>query len=116
VGLAGGRVCRGSPVNGRFALTIRPVTRTRFGLDRWFEFPIHATSALDYESERIIQDNMRLICHGRTVFIIAHRLTAVRHADRIVVLERGEIVEQGNHEQLLGRAGHYAALYRLQAA
>jgi subfamily B ATP-binding cassette protein HlyB/CyaB len=75
-----------------------------------------ATSALDYESERVIQDNMRLICHGRTVFIIAHRLTAVRHADRIIVLERGEIVEQGNHEQLLGRAGHYAALYRLQAA
>lgn len=75
-----------------------------------------ATSALDYESERIIQDNMRLICHGRTVFIIAHRLTAVRHADRILVLERGEIVEQGRHDELLGRAGHYAALYRLQAA
>lgn len=75
-----------------------------------------ATSALDYESERIIQDNMRLICHGRTVFIIAHRLTAVRHADRILVLDRGEIVEQGNHEQLLHKAGQYADLYRLQAA
>lgn len=75
-----------------------------------------ATSALDYESERIIQDNMRLICHGRTVFIIAHRLTAVRHADRILVLDRGEIVEQGNHEQLLHKAGQYADLYRHQAA
>ena len=75
-----------------------------------------ATSALDYESERLIQDNMRLICHGRTVFIIAHRLSAVRHADRILVLDGGEIVEQGSHEELLARPGHYAALYRHQAA
>jgi len=75
-----------------------------------------ATSALDYESERIIQDNMRLICHGRTVFIIAHRLTAVRHTDRILVLDRGEIVEQGSHEELLARPGHYATLCRYQAA
>jgi subfamily B ATP-binding cassette protein HlyB/CyaB len=75
-----------------------------------------ATSALDYESERIIQDNMRLICHGRTVFIIAHRLTAVRQADRIIVIERGEIVESGSHEELLSRPGHYAALHRHQAA
>jgi len=75
-----------------------------------------ATSALDYESERIIQDNMRLICHGRTVFIIAHRLSAVRHADRILVLERGEIVEQGKHDELIRLSGHYAALCRYQAA
>lgn len=75
-----------------------------------------ATSALDYESERIIQDNMRLICHGRTVFIIAHRLSAVRHADRILVLEHGEIVEQGKHDELIRLSGHYAALCRYQAA
>src|SRR5690606_9442780 len=56
-----------------------------------------ATSALDYESERIIQQNMQSICKGRTVIIIAHRLSAVREADRIVVVDRGQIVEQGTH-------------------
>lgn len=75
-----------------------------------------ATSALDYESERVIQDNMRLICKGRTVFIIAHRLSAVRDAHRIVVLDKGEIVEEGTHAQLLERRGHYAALHQYQAA
>ena len=75
-----------------------------------------ATSALDYESERIIQDNMRLICKGRTVFIIAHRLSAVRDAHRIVVLDKGEVVEEGTHAQLLERRGHYATLHQYQAA
>jgi subfamily B ATP-binding cassette protein HlyB/CyaB len=75
-----------------------------------------ATSALDYESERIIQDNMRRICAGRTVLIIAHRLSAVRDAHRIIVMERGQIVEQGNHAQLLRIPnGIYSHLYRLQA-
>ncbi|WP_042586017.1 type I secretion system permease/ATPase [Burkholderia sp. MSHR3999] len=74
-----------------------------------------ATSALDYESEKIIQDNMRRICHGRTVLIIAHRLSAVREADRIVVMERGQIAETGSHAQLLQKAGGiYAHLYALQ--
>ncbi len=57
-----------------------------------------ATSALDYESEAIIQRNMQHICKGRTVLIIAHRLSAVRHAHRIIVMEQGQIVESGNHE------------------
>lgn len=75
-----------------------------------------ATSALDYESERIIQDNMRAISRDRTVLIIAHRLSAVRDANRIVVIERGEIVEVGNHSELLARqGGHYARLHALQA-
>ncbi|QVM91514.1 type I secretion system permease/ATPase [Pseudomonas entomophila] len=74
-----------------------------------------ATSALDYESERIIQQNMRSICQGRTVIIIAHRLSAVRDANRIVVVDRGQIVEQGSHAELLAhQAGHYARLHRLQ--
>jgi subfamily B ATP-binding cassette protein HlyB/CyaB len=74
-----------------------------------------ATSALDYESEKIIQDNMRSICAGRTVLIIAHRLTAVREANRIVVMERGQIAEIGSHEELLRNpAGIYTHLYRLQ--
>jgi subfamily B ATP-binding cassette protein HlyB/CyaB len=75
-----------------------------------------ATSALDYESEKVIQDNMRLICRGRTVLIIAHRLSAVREAHRIVVLERGQVVEIGSHHDLLGNPGGiYSHLHRLQS-
>ena len=74
-----------------------------------------ATSALDYESERIIQHNMQSICQNRTVIIIAHRLSAVRDAHRILVMDRGQIVEQGSHAELLThQAGHYSRLYRLQ--
>ena len=74
-----------------------------------------ATSALDYESERRVQQNMRAICRGRTVFIIAHRLSAVRLADRILVLDQGRLVEQGSHEELTRLCGIYARLYALQA-
>lgn len=74
-----------------------------------------ATSALDYESERIIQDNMRRICLGRTVLIIAHRLSAVRDANRIVVMDRGQVTEIGSHEELLRNPqGTYSYLYGLQ--
>lgn len=76
-----------------------------------------ATSALDYESERVIQTNMGAICANRTVVIIAHRLSSVRHADRILVLERGQLAEQGSHDELLARSnGLYAHLYRMQSA
>jgi len=74
-----------------------------------------ATSALDYESEKIIQDNMRLICQGRTVLIIAHRLSAVRDAHRIIVMERGQLAETGSHAELLRNPqGIYRHLYDLQ--
>jgi subfamily B ATP-binding cassette protein HlyB/CyaB len=73
-----------------------------------------ATSALDYESERIIQDNMKHICQGRTVFIIAHRLSTVRDAHRIVTIEKGVIVEDGTHDELLRKGGRYAKLYKSQ--
>ena len=73
-----------------------------------------ATSALDYESERIIQANMRRISQGRTVFIIAHRLSAVKDANRIMVVDKGRLVEQGNHQQLLQHGGIYAHLYSIQ--
>jgi subfamily B ATP-binding cassette protein HlyB/CyaB len=74
-----------------------------------------ATSALDYESESIIQTNMRDIVKGRTVLIIAHRLSTVRGADRILTIDNGMIVEDGTHEQLLQGEGRYAALHRIQS-
>jgi subfamily B ATP-binding cassette protein HlyB/CyaB len=73
-----------------------------------------ATSALDYESERIIQENMQWIVHGRTVLIIAHRLSAVRNCHQIVAIEKGRIVENGTHEDLMRTNGRYASLWRLQ--
>jgi subfamily B ATP-binding cassette protein HlyB/CyaB len=73
-----------------------------------------ATSALDYESERIIHDNMQWIVHGRTVLIIAHRLTAVRNCNQIITIEKGRIVEQGTHDELMRTNGRYASLWRLQ--
>jgi subfamily B ATP-binding cassette protein HlyB/CyaB len=74
-----------------------------------------ATSALDYESERMIQDNMRRICERRTVFIIAHRLSAVRRTDRILTIERGRLAEDGTHDELIRSNGRYANLHYLQA-
>jgi subfamily B ATP-binding cassette protein HlyB/CyaB len=74
-----------------------------------------ATSALDYEAERAIHDNMKEIAKGRTVFIIAHRLSAVRRTDRIITIDRGRLVEDGTHDELINTGGRYATLYRLQA-
>lgn len=74
-----------------------------------------ATSALDYESERVIQENMTRIANGRTVFIIAHRLSTLRVADRIITIERGRLIEDGTHAELIKTGGRYATLYRLQA-
>ena len=73
-----------------------------------------ATSALDLESEQAIQANMREICRGRTVLIVAHRLSAVRHAHRIVTIERGRVAEDGDHAQLLRLNGRYARLWAAQ--
>ncbi|HEY0994367.1 MAG TPA: ABC transporter ATP-binding protein [Gemmatimonadaceae bacterium] len=73
-----------------------------------------ATSALDTESERLVQEAIERLLAGRTVFVIAHRLSTVRHADCILVLERGEVVERGTHEALLARRGAYHRLHSLQ--
>jgi subfamily B ATP-binding cassette protein HlyB/CyaB len=74
-----------------------------------------ATSALDYESEAAIQFNMRRITQGRTVVLIAHRLSTLRGADRIVTVEQGRLIEDGTHESLLAAHGRYAELWNLQA-
>lgn len=74
-----------------------------------------ATSALDYESERMVQQNMGEIARGRTVLIIAHRLSTLRKADRIITIERGRLIEDGPHEDLIRTGGRYASLYRVQA-
>ncbi|MEO7148607.1 MAG: lipid A export permease/ATP-binding protein MsbA [Rhodanobacteraceae bacterium] len=73
-----------------------------------------ATSALDTESERLIQEALTRLMRERTTLVIAHRLSTIEHADQIVVLDAGRVVERGSHAELLGRGGHYAALHRLQ--
>jgi ATP-binding cassette, subfamily B, bacterial len=73
-----------------------------------------ATSALDSESEALIQEALERLMQNRTVFIIAHRLSTVRRASRIIVLEKGEIVEMGNHEQLIALQGRYSQFYAQQ--
>jgi len=74
-----------------------------------------ATASLDSESERLVQDAMARLCDGRTTIAIAHRLHTIMHADRILVVEGGMIVESGRHDELLRKGGRYAAFYRLQA-
>jgi subfamily B ATP-binding cassette protein MsbA len=75
-----------------------------------------ATSALDTESERAVQAALEGLMKGRTTIVIAHRLSTVENADRIVVMSRGRIVETGTHAALLARGGVYAGLHRLQFA
>ena len=74
-----------------------------------------ATSNIDTETEEIIQHAMDVLKKGRTTFVIAHRLSTIKNADRIIVLDRGEIVELGTHDQLLAYDGQYAQMYKLQA-
>jgi subfamily B ATP-binding cassette protein MsbA len=73
-----------------------------------------ATSSLDTKSERRIQQALNELMKNRTTLVIAHRLSTVERADRIIVLDKGQVVESGTHKELLDRDGQYAALYRMQ--
>jgi ATP-binding cassette subfamily B protein len=73
-----------------------------------------ATASLDSESEREVQRAIEHLCQGRTTIAIAHRLHTITHADRIVVIEDGTVVESGRHDELLRKSGRYASFYRLQ--
>lgn len=74
-----------------------------------------ATSSIDSETEEVIQKAMDVLKQGRTTFIIAHRLSTIKNADKILVLNKGEIIEQGNHEELLAKDGYYASMYEMQS-
>jgi len=74
-----------------------------------------ATSALDSESERYIQQSLKELMKGKTVIAIAHRLSTLKEMDKLVVLKKGKIVEQGKHQELLEKEGEYAKFYHLQA-
>jgi ATP-binding cassette subfamily B protein len=73
-----------------------------------------ATSSVDVETEILIQDALRRVMRGRTSIIIAHRLSTIQHVDRILVIHRGRIAEEGGHRELLARNGVYTKLYQLQ--
>lgn len=75
-----------------------------------------ATASLDYDSERLIHDNMATIAQGRTVFIVAHRLSTLRLADRILVLDQGRLIQTGHHHTLMKQEGRYASLYKAHQA
>jgi subfamily B ATP-binding cassette protein MsbA len=83
-------------------------------LDPPFVIFDEATSSLDTESERLVQEALQRLMEGRTTFVVAHRLSTIQRADRILVLDKGQLVEEGTHAQLMARNGLYHYLYTLR--
>jgi ATP-binding cassette subfamily B protein len=106
VGEGGGRISIGEKQLISFARAIL-ASPSIFVLDE-------ATSSVDTETEKVIQDAISTVLHGRTSFIIAHRLSTIRSADRILVVQQGGIIEEGNHQELMGKKGHYYSMYTKQ--
>ena len=75
-----------------------------------------ATSSIDTHTEAIVQKGMDMLMHGRTVFVIAHRLSTIQNSDKIIVLDKGRIIESGNHNELIEQKGKYCLLYTSDAA
>jgi len=109
-------------VTGHNAMSLSGGQRQRLAIARalYKDAPVlildEATSALDTVSERLVQEALQHLMEGRTTLIIAHRLSTVEHADRVVVLDEGRLVEQGSHAELLAHGGLYARLHALQFA
>jgi subfamily B ATP-binding cassette protein MsbA len=107
-------------VVGHNAVTLSGGQRQRLAIARalYKDAPLlildEATSALDSESERQVQEALQRLMAGRTTLIVAHRLSTIEHADVVVVLDHGKLVESGSHAQLLARDGLYARLHALQ--
>ncbi|PKM70397.1 MAG: ABC transporter ATP-binding protein, partial [Firmicutes bacterium HGW-Firmicutes-18] len=106
VGEGGGKLSTGEKQLISFARAIISDPRI-FVLDE-------ATSSIDTQTERMIQDAIEKVLRGRTSFVIAHRLSTIVNSDRILVIEKGEVVEEGTHEELMAIKGHYHNLYTNQ--
>ena len=110
-------LCRIADVKGRLIKNLSKGYRQRVGLAQALinNPPVlildEATSSIDTRTEKLIEQGMDKLMQGRTVFVIAHRLSTVRNSDMICVLEHGEIIERGNHEQLIAQRGRYYQLY-----
>ena len=104
-------VCHGSICRSPAAAFIAKQYLKEINRDKEFNVLIRATSSIDTRTERLVQKGMDQLMKGRTTFVIAHRLSTIQNADYILVLDKGQIIERGNHESLIAEKGYYYQLY-----